>query len=83
VLIAGGIVMVFPFVWMLLTSFKTLPQLLRDPLAFLPSPWTLANYVQAWNAQPGAVHRVPGDADDPSAGDADPVLPADVLAWMG
>ncbi len=51
-LIIGGIVMVFPFVWMLLTSFKTLPQLLTDPLAFLPDPWTFDNYTEAWNAVP-------------------------------
>ncbi|BDZ54725.1 carbohydrate ABC transporter permease [Agromyces marinus] len=51
-LILGGISMVFPFVWMLLTSFKTLPQLLQDPLAFVPSPWTFENYAEAWNAVP-------------------------------
>jgi multiple sugar transport system permease protein len=52
VLVVGGLAMVFPFVWMLLTSFKTLPQLLKDPLSFLPQPWTLDNYVDAWNAVP-------------------------------
>lgn len=51
-LIVGGIVMVFPFLWMLLTSFKTLPQLLTDPLAFLPDPWTVDNYTEAWSAVP-------------------------------
>lgn len=51
-LVIGGIVMVFPFVWMLLTSFKSLPQLLTDPLAFLPDPWTFDNYTEAWNAVP-------------------------------
>jgi len=50
VLLAAGLAMVFPFLWMLLTSFKTLPQLLDDPLSFLPNPWTLANYVQAWTS---------------------------------
>ena len=114
--------MVFPFIWMLLTSFKTLPQLLKNPLEFLPNPWTFDNYVDAWNAVPfaqaylnsvyiavlvvvgtlitasmaglrvrahpvprqqGAVHRVPRDADDPHAGHAHPVLPADVAARLG
>lgn len=51
-LVVGAIVMVFPFVWMLLTSFKTLPQLLTDPLSFLPDPWTFDNYTEAWNAVP-------------------------------
>ncbi|MBO0980644.1 carbohydrate ABC transporter permease [Microbacterium sp. SD291] len=44
--------MVFPFVWMLLTSFKTLPQLLKDPLSILPSPWTVDNYTEAWTSVP-------------------------------
>ena len=52
VLVIGGISMVFPFVWMLLTSFKTLPQLLKNPLEFLPNPWTVDNYTEAWNAVP-------------------------------
>lgn len=52
VLIVAGLGMVFPFVWMLLTSFKTLPQLLEDPLSFLPQPWTVDNYVQAWTSVP-------------------------------
>jgi multiple sugar transport system permease protein len=54
VLILAGLLFVFPFVWMILTSFKTLPQLLKAPLSFLPQPFTLDNYVQAWNAVPFA-----------------------------
>lgn len=54
VLLAAGLAMVFPFIWMLLTSFKTLPQLLNDPLSMLPDPWTVANYVKAWTAVPFA-----------------------------
>lgn len=54
VLITAGIAMAFPFVWMLITSFKTLKQLLQDPLSFWPDPWTIDNYVQAWNAVPFA-----------------------------
>jgi len=53
-LIIVGIAMVFPFVWMLLTSLKTLPQLLQDPLSFWPKPWTFDNYIDAWNAAPFA-----------------------------
>lgn len=52
VLLVAGLAMVFPFVWMLLTSLKALPQLLDDPLSFLPNPWTLDNYVQAWTSVP-------------------------------
>lgn len=54
VLIVAGIGMVFPFLWMLLTSFKTLPQLLKDPLSVIPNPWTFDNYAQAWEAVPFA-----------------------------
>jgi multiple sugar transport system permease protein len=50
----AGIAMVFPFLWMTLTAFKTLPQLLQDPLSFWPAPWTLDNFVNAWNAAPFA-----------------------------
>ena len=50
VLIVAAISMVFPFIWMLLTSLKTLPQLLQNPLEFLPNPWTVSNYTEAWNA---------------------------------
>ncbi|WP_407358737.1 carbohydrate ABC transporter permease [Microbacterium sp. LTA6] len=53
-LIIAGISMVFPFIWMLLTSFKTLPQLLKNPLEFLPNPWTVENYTEAWTAVPFA-----------------------------
>ena len=52
VLLAGGIAMVFPFLWMLVTSFKSLPQLLNDPLSFWPQPFTLQNYADAWNDVP-------------------------------
>lgn len=53
-LVVGGLAMVFPFLWMLLTSLKTLPQLLQDPLSFWPAPWTIQNYIDAWNAAPFA-----------------------------
>ncbi len=46
--------MVFPFIWMLLTSFKSLGQILRDPLALWPNPWVAGNYAQAWNSLPFA-----------------------------
>lgn len=46
----GGLVMVAPFAWMLITSVKTLPQILQDPLSLLPRPFTLQNYVDAFTA---------------------------------
>lgn len=54
VLATVGLAMVFPFVWMLLTSLKTLPQLLTAPRAFWPDPLTLGNYAESWSALPFA-----------------------------
>ena len=54
VLVIVGLLFVFPFVWMILTSFKTLPQLLKAPLSFLPQPFTFQNYIDAWNDVPFA-----------------------------
>ncbi|MDL9979444.1 carbohydrate ABC transporter permease [Microbacterium sp. ASV49] len=54
VLVAVGLLFVFPFIWMILTSFKTLPQLLKAPLSFLPAPFTIQNYIDAWNSVPFA-----------------------------
>lgn len=49
-LVIAALAMVFPFIWMVLTSLKTLSQLLNAPLSLLPDPWTLDNYVNSWNA---------------------------------
>lgn len=46
----GAFVMVAPFIWMLLTSAKTLHQILMDPLSLIPRPFTLENYVSAFDA---------------------------------
>lgn len=51
-LIIAALSMVFPFVWMVLTSVKTLGQLLNAPLSLLPDPFTWDNYVNSWNAVP-------------------------------
>lgn len=52
VLVAGGLVMLFPFVWMLLTSFKGTPQMLNAPLDWLPHPWRPQNYPDVFDALP-------------------------------
>jgi multiple sugar transport system permease protein len=53
-LVIVGLLFVFPFIWMILTSFKTLPQLLKAPLSLLPQPFTFQNYIDAWNDVPFA-----------------------------
>ena len=41
-LAVGSVIMAFPFVWMLLSSFKSLREIFR--FSFWPQAWTLANY---------------------------------------
>ena len=52
VLILGSVVMIFPFVWMLLTSFKTQAESMAIPPQILPSHWDLANFTTALTSLP-------------------------------
>jgi len=52
VLIAGSVIMVFPFVWMVLTSFKTISETMRTPPVILPSQWLLTNFNSAIDQVP-------------------------------
>lgn len=47
-LIALGVVVLYPLVWMALNGFKNNAQIFGNPFA-LPAQWTWTNYVQAWN----------------------------------
>jgi multiple sugar transport system permease protein len=47
VLIAGAIVMVLPFLYMLSTSFKSQAYVLTVPPQFIPHPATVGNYTEA------------------------------------
>lgn len=49
-LVLLALVFVFPFFWMLTTSFKSLPELMQFPPSLLPQHFTLDNYRQAWNS---------------------------------
>ena len=50
VLMAGAIVIVSPFVWMLLSSFKPQSEILSGELQFLPQRWAaVENYSQVWS----------------------------------
>lgn len=51
-LFAGCAIMLFPFFWMLTTSFKTQAETLRIPPQWIPSAFRWQNYVDAWNAAP-------------------------------
>lgn len=48
VLLAGAVVVAFPFVWMLLTSLKTLRESAGFPPTFLPTEPQWQNYPAAW-----------------------------------
>lgn len=49
-LVLGGIVCVFPFLWMLSTSLKTAPQVFLYPIKWIPEPIVWRNYIDAWQA---------------------------------
>jgi ABC-type glycerol-3-phosphate transport system permease component len=51
VLIAGALVMVTPFVYMISTSFKAQAYVLTFPPQFIPNPATTANYSEALTSQ--------------------------------
>ncbi|MCL5071495.1 MAG: carbohydrate ABC transporter permease [Actinobacteria bacterium] len=40
----GALFMIFPFIWMILSSFKTSFEMMQIPLTFFPKVWTLENY---------------------------------------
>jgi len=48
VLIFGGIVMVFPFVWMVFSSFKPSLEVISIDFHLLPQTWTVRNYVRVF-----------------------------------
>ena len=52
VLILGSVIMIFPFVWMVLTSFKTQAESMAIPPQILPSHWDLSNFTTALASLP-------------------------------
>lgn len=54
VLILGALVMVFPFIWQLLTSFKTLSDSVQVPPTVLPTEWVFSNYAEVFESMPFA-----------------------------
>jgi len=41
-----------PFLWMVITSFKTFDESIRIPMTWLPEVWQTANYVEVWHKFP-------------------------------
>lgn len=56
ILFAISITMVVPFVWMVLTSLKTPPEIAQSPPTLLPEFWRWQNYVEAFRAAPFAIY---------------------------
>ncbi|RXZ76652.1 carbohydrate ABC transporter permease [Paenibacillaceae bacterium] len=48
-LIAGAVFMVFPFIWMLSTSLKTVGAISQMPPQLIPDPFNWENYATIWN----------------------------------
>ncbi len=51
-LILGAIIMIFPFVWMILTSSKTVPESIDPNFSFFPKQIMGDNFVEAVNSLP-------------------------------
>lgn len=48
-LLIGAALMLLPLAWMLITSLKTFPEVLRNPTALLPEHPQWQNYATVWN----------------------------------
>lgn len=48
----GSIIMIFPFIWMFLTAFKTNAEVLRIPPTILPSQWRFDSFKNAMDMLP-------------------------------
>ena len=52
VLVLGAIIMIFPFVWMILTSLKTVPESMKVPPTFFPTELVPSNFGDAMKSLP-------------------------------
>jgi N-acetylglucosamine transport system permease protein len=49
VMVFWTVIIVVPFIWVLMSSFKTTTEILHSPFA-LPTHWDFANYANAWTS---------------------------------
>ena len=52
ILIGGVGITVFPFIWMILTSFKSQIESIKIPITIFPKEWLIKNYFAVFNAIP-------------------------------
>lgn len=48
----GAVIMVFPFIWMLLTAFKTNAEVMQIPPTILPAEWKLDSFMRVMDLLP-------------------------------
>ena len=53
VLIIGGLFMILPFYWMVITAFKSFQEAIAFPPSWIPTEWRWQNFIEAWNTPPG------------------------------
>ena len=51
-LILGSLVMIFPFLWMILTSSKTVPESMQIPPTIFPAQITFENFTRVMESLP-------------------------------
>ena len=51
-LLAAGLVVAFPFFWMVLTALKTIPEAIANPPTLFPAEPQWSNFAKAWAAAP-------------------------------
>lgn len=51
-LTVGAVIMIFPFIWMLLTAFKTNAEVMQIPPTILPSNWNLDSFTKVMDLLP-------------------------------
>lgn len=51
-LILGAVIMIFPFLWMILTSFKTQAEAMAVPPKFFPTSWKATNFERVTKSLP-------------------------------
>lgn len=52
-LIAGALVMLFPFAWLVSSTLKPMNEIFAVPIRWIPTTITLENYINGWNGLPG------------------------------
>lgn len=48
-LFLGAVLIIFPFFWMIISSFKTMEEIVRFPPTFFPENPTVVNFVNVWS----------------------------------